>query len=398
VNILVVDDESVIRNGIERTIHKHFPEHRVLLAANPEEAVHLLKTLPIDLVLTDVLMPSMTGLELMEISRKSHAHVKWVVISAYSEFAYAKEAVRLGAKDYLLKPIGKDILIGIIEQLGLDITEENERTKETQLLRRNLRFLREAVFARWASGLDLGGIDLAPFTENHPHFHLVMIRMESDSDTKLEHFIVENVLSELIESTGKGFVTSIDAKSLLGLVTLNDEGGLSRLIEQLRRHLKRYLKAPFQVLHTNRISDLAAVPAEVLNMRKASAYQEYDHYVSGGEQAIEVSLQYIHMHYFTELSLEKVASVVYLNPVYFSQLFKQKTGNGFKEYVIHLRLERAMELLRDSELKIGDISERVGYPDVRHFSQIFRKKTGFTPSEYRQNVSETKSAEQSAKP
>jgi len=164
-NILVVDDESVIRSGIERTIRNQFPEHAVYLAASPEEAVDLLKRVPIDLVLTDVLMPGMTGLELMEISRKSHAHVKWVVISAYSEFSYAREAVRLGAKDYLLKPIGKDSLIQMIGKLGDEIVQENARSKEALLLKSNLRLLREAVFARWASGLDLGGIDLKPFTE-----------------------------------------------------------------------------------------------------------------------------------------------------------------------------------------------------------------------------------------
>jgi two-component system response regulator YesN len=393
-NILVVDDENVIRKGIERTLRKQFPEHRVLLAENPEEAVQLLKGLPIDVVLTDVLMPGMTGLELMQISRKSHAHVKWVVISAYSEFAYAKEAVRLGAKEYLLKPIGKDILIDMIEQLGREVAQESERTKEAQLLKRNLRFLREAVFARWASGLDLGGIDLAPFTENHPQFHLVMVRMESDADTKLEHYIMENVLSELIDSTGKGFVASIDAKSLLGLVTLNEEGGLSQLIEQLRSHLKRYLKAPFQVLHSSLITDLSEVPAQVQQMRKSPATPVN---AGGGVQAVEVALQYIHSHYTAELSLEKVASVVYLNPVYFSQLFKLKTGKGFKDYITHLRFVRAMELLRGTELKVGDISERVGYPDVRHFSQIFRKKTGFTPSEYRQHVSDKASAEPTSK-
>lgn len=388
-NILVADDESVIRSGIERTIHKRFPEHRVVLAANAEEAVHLLRSEPIDLVLADILMPGMTGLELMEVSRKSHGHVKWVVISAYSEFAYAKEAVRLGAKDYLLKPIGKETLIDLVEKMGAEIAEENERKKDDQLLRRNLRFVREAVMARWASDLDLGGIDLAPFTDSHPHFHLVMVRMEGDSDMKLEHFIIENVLSELIETAGKGFVASIDARSLLGLVTLDDRsGGLARLIEQLRLHLKRYLKTPFQVLHTDRITDLGAVPAEVQQMRKSAATQAYDHYASGGDQAIEVALQYIRAHFHEELSLEKVAAIVYLNPVYFSQLFKQKTGNGFKEYVTQLRFDRAMELLRDSELKVGDIAERVGYPDVRHFSQIFRKKTGYTPSEYRQQACE----------
>jgi two-component system response regulator YesN len=178
-------------------------------------------------------------------------------------------------------------------------------------------------------------------------------------------------------------VASIDAKSLLGLATLRDESALNGLIGQLRSHLKRYLKTPFQVLHSERITDVSRVPAEVKRMRTTAASQVYDHYASGGDRAVEVALQYIRAHYNTELTLEKVASIVYLNPVYFSQLFKQKTGQGFKDYVTHLRLERAMELLRDSELKVGEISERVGYPDVRHFSQIFRKKVGLTPSEYR---------------
>jgi len=222
-----------------------------------------------------------------------------------------------------------------------------------------------------------------------------MVRIECDRDVKLEHFIIENVLTELIELSGKGFVASIDAKSLLGLVTLKDENGLSKVVEQLRSHLKRYVKIPFQVLHTDRITDFTEVPAKVLSMRKAAASQVYDHYKSGGDQAIEVAIQYINTHYHRELSLEKVASIVYLNPVYFSQLFKQKTCKGFKEYVTHLRLERAMELLRASELKITDISERVGYPDVRHFSQIFRKKNGITPSEYRQKMGEVESSERS---
>jgi two-component system response regulator YesN len=385
-NILVVDDEEVIRSGIERTIRKGFPQHRIMTAGSPEEAVELLQTLPIDLVLTDVLMPGMTGLELIEISRGRHSHIKWVVISAYSEFAYAQEAVRLGAKDYLLKPIGKDKLIAKIQELESEIARENERNKEEQLLGRNLRFLREAIFARWASDLDLGGIDLAPFVGNHPYFHLIMLRLDSETDLRLEHFIVENVMSELIDSSGEGFVASIDSKSLLGLVTLREEGGLGRLIEQLRSHLKRYLKIPFQVVHSDRITELDAVPEQVKRMHKSSESQVYDHYASGGEKAVEVAIQYIQSHLSAELTLEKVASVVYLNPVYFSQLFKQKTGGGFKEYVTQLRLDRAMELLRQSELKIGEIAERVGYPDVRHFSQIFRKKAGCTPSEYRQST------------
>jgi two-component system response regulator YesN len=194
------------------------------------------------------------------------------------------------------------------------------------------------------------------------------------------------VLSELIDAAGQGFVTSFDAKSLLGLITPKNEEGLFKIIEQLRIHLKRYLKTPFQIIHSERMTEIAAMPAKVQQMRRNSASLVYEQYSSGGEKAIEVALQYIAAHFATELSLEKVASFVYLNPVYFSQLFKQKTGVGFKDFLTQLRLDRAMKLLRDSELKVGDISERVGYLDVRYFSQIFRKKTGFTPSEYRQSV------------
>ncbi|MCU6712097.1 response regulator [Paenibacillus sp. J5C_2022] len=383
-NILVVDDEEVIRTGIERTIRRYFPHYAIYMAADVEEAAELLQRWPMDLVLTDVLMPGMTGLELIELSLKRHSHIQWVVISAHSEFAYAQEAVRLGARDYLLKPIGRDILIGKISELAAEIEQAHERDKEAQLLSRNLHVLRSAVFARLASGLDLGGIDLTSIVGSHPHFQLIMVRMDSDADLTLEHFIVDNVLSELIDQAGEGFVANVYARSLLGLVTLREEGGMRSLIERLRAHLKRYLKIPFQVLHTERMTDLSAVPRQVSHMLKTSESGVYDHCASGGEKAVEVALQYIHARFSSELTLEKVAAVVYLNPVYLSQLFKQKTGGGFKEYVTGLRLERAMEMLWGTELKISDIAERVGYPDVRHFSQVFRKKSGCTPSEFRQ--------------
>lgn len=154
-NILVVDDESIIREGIQRTLSHHFPEYTVHLAAKADEAAWLLRNESIDLVLTDVRMPGMTGLELMELSRGRHPQVKWVVISAYSEFAYAREAVRLGARDYLLKPIGKEALIDMVEQLSAEIEQSTLRSKETHLLRQNVRLLREGVLTRLITGLDL---------------------------------------------------------------------------------------------------------------------------------------------------------------------------------------------------------------------------------------------------
>lgn len=382
--LLIVDDEAVIRDGIKRTLAHHFPDYRIHLAAGPGEAAGMLREFPIQAVLTDILMPGMTGLELMALSRKTHPHVKWVVISAYSEFSYAQEAVRLGAKDYLLKPIGKDALVRMVEQLGEEVARELEHTQETFLLKQNQRFLREAVFQRWASGFDIGGLDIRPFVESYPSFHLIMVRMDSSQSVRLEHFIVENVLGELINRLGSGFVTIHDSMSLLAIVQFQEAGGLEGLLEELRRHLAKYLRIPFQILHTPELKDFNAVPGEVQRMRQASATQSYTAVEGGSDRAVEVGLQYIQARFHEDLSLEKVASVVYLNPVYFSQLFKQKTGSGFKEYIITLRLEQAKRMLLDPKLKLAEISERVGYQDMRHFTQQFRKKFGQTPSQYRE--------------
>ncbi|MEC0226628.1 response regulator transcription factor [Paenibacillus alba] len=383
-DILIVDDETVIREGIQRTLQNRFPEHNIHLAANAEQAIALLRSHRIQIVLTDILMPGMTGLEFMNMSRTRYPHVKWVVISAYSEFSYAQEAVRLGAKDYLLKPIGKEVLGDMIGKLSEEIARETELIEDAELLKANRKYLQEAVFQRFAQGLDTGRIDMGPFMEQHPYFHLIMVKMESDKPVFLENYIIENVLQELIERYGKGFVTVHDNKSLLGLVTLPSGASVNQLVDELRSHLVKYLKVPFQIMNTELIEQFQAVPAEVQRMRQASTTQVYEHHASGSDRSIEVALQYMRTHYQADLSLEKVASIVYLNPVYFSQLFKQKTGQGFKEYVTHLRLEQAKQLLLNPKLKLADVAERIGYQDMRHFSQVFRKKYGVTPSDYRQ--------------
>lgn len=383
-DILIVDDETIILQGIQRTLQNRFPEHTIHLASNAEQAISILRSQTIHIVLTDILMPGMTGLELMNLSRSRHPHVKWVVISAYSEFSYAQEAVRLGAKDYLLKPIGKEVLSEMIRKLSEEIAHDTELIEEAELLKTNRKFLQEAVFQRWVQGLDTGRIDMGPFVEQHRYFYLIMVKMETDKAVFLENFIIENVLLELIESYGKGFVTVHDSKSLLGLVTPPEGTSIAQLIEELRSHLIKYLKVPFQIMSTERIEQFQSVPAEVQRMRQASTTQVYEHHASGSDRSVEVAIQYMRTHYHDDLSLEKVASIVYLNPVYFSQLFKQKTGQGFKEFVINLRLEQAKQLLLNPKLKLADVAERIGYQDMRHFSQVFKKKYGATPSEFRQ--------------
>lgn len=386
-NILIADDEHTIRQGIGRTLHQAWPDSRIYAAASTEEAAGILTEHPVDIVLTDILMPGMDGLEFMRISKRKHPHLQWVVISAHSEFQYAQKAVRLGAKDYLLKPIGKKKLLECVETLAGEVQAESERMKEGKLLKSSLGYLREAVFQRYALGLDTGKLDIRPFVENYPQFHLFMVGMEAvQRKNHLEHFIVENVLSELLDTAGHGFVVSLDRYSLLGIARLQDESEASRLVGQVKEHLRRYLKLPFQAAVSGPHHDFAGIPDAVAALRSSlegSLVSGGDESLKEGIHTVDVALQYIRAHYTEDLSLEGVASVVFLNPVYFSQLFKQKTGQGYKDYVISLRMEQAKKLLLDPQLKLADIADRIGYHDVRHFTQVFRRKCGMTPTEYR---------------
>jgi two-component system response regulator YesN len=388
-NILIADDERVIREGIKRTIKSIYPDYGVHVAASTEEAVKIMEEQSIHIVLTDILMPGMNGLEFMRISKRRYPYVKWVVISAHSEFAYAQEAVRLGARDYLLKPIGKSKLLEIISNLTLEIEQDQKLIKDEDRLRSSLKYLREGVFQRLASGFNLGNLDISQLIEEHPWFYLILLQMDAgDKNVRIEHFIVENVLTELIERDGSGFVVSYDRESLLGLITLRKDARLETFLDDGRTYLKQYLKIPFQMIHSGLSYDINAVPQIVTSLREAVNSQVLDLAPAkgSGEKAIDIALQYVKEHYYEDLSLEKIASVVFLNPVYFSQLFKQKTGQGYKEYVTSLRLEQAKLLLVNSKLKVAEIAERIGYQDMRHFTQMFRKRFLLTPTEYRQQL------------
>lgn len=96
------------------------------------------------------------------------------------------------------------------------------------------------------------------------------------------------------------------------------------------------------------------------------------------------ALAYIHAHYTDDLSLRQVAEHVHLNPSYFSTLFKKETGETFTNYVTRMKLQRAQVLLRNTDMKMTEICQTVGFEDSAYFSSVFKKFFHMSPSEFRQ--------------
>jgi two-component system response regulator YesN len=122
-----------------------------------------------------------------------------------------------------------------------------------------------------------------------------------------------------------------------------------------------------------------------------NALTEYSGDRSENNKFIEKALDYIHEHFSEAISLADVAGQVYRSPEYFSRLFKEATGENFSIYLINYRLLQARTLLTDTDLKITDISFRVGYQNPSYFSRLYKKYMGITPEdERRKNSSKAK--------
>lgn len=261
-NIVIIDDEERVRFLIKGIIPWETLGMRVVdEAGNGLEGLEVCRRLNPDIILTDIRMPGMDGLALLETIKEELPESKVVIISGYDDFSYARRAIKTGAYDYILKPVDEDELIQVLEKTKESIFKEM-KGKE--------------AFCR--------------------------------------------LKKEIVKLSNK----------------LSMEGKEENISEQ------------------------------------------------PGHVAIQKAVQYIHQAYNTELTLEGIAEKVYMNPNYFSELFKQEEGKGFAEYIAGLRIQKAVELLKLPELKISEIGEMVGYMDSNYFTKVFKKRTGLTPSEYRQ--------------
>ncbi len=134
-NILIADDQKHIRDGLQAMLGQ-FPlqlDH-IYCAVSGVEALQILRQHSIQLVITDIRMPDMDGLTLMAHTREERIKVDYLIISGYSDFAYAQKAIELGAKGYLLKPVKREDLQASVEHVLQEV-----RTR--QALTRNMKHI-----------------------------------------------------------------------------------------------------------------------------------------------------------------------------------------------------------------------------------------------------------------
>lgn len=141
--ILIVDDEKLIRKGLQSMLQRYKKNfYDIYLCSDGEQAEKILKETNIDIVITDVRMPKIDGMELINYIKKYHKETAIIILSGYDDFNYAKEAIRCGVKEYLLKPISREKLYECMENIEVEIKKTEEY--ENAYYANQLRFLVKA--------------------------------------------------------------------------------------------------------------------------------------------------------------------------------------------------------------------------------------------------------------
>jgi len=255
--IMIVDDEDIICDGLMSFDWESHGFKAVCSASDGEEALSLMKDTKIDVIITDIKMPVMDGLDLCMHVNRMYPSCKVVLLSGYREFEYAKTAISLGVSEYLLKPVDMNELTALLRKLKKQLDKE------------------------------FG-----------------------------------------VNDTGEGFVAG------------EKSGGIGQC------HHSGYVKYSF---------------------------------------AVQKTIEYIRKHYSEKLTLHDIAENVQLSEGYLCARFSKETGKGFLEFLNEVRIEQAKILLKQTNLKVYEIAEKVGYSNTKYFTDVFKKITGMAPLKFKES-------------
>lgn len=284
--VMIVEDEPRVREGLSESID--WNEHGMELVGTAEnglDGLEAFRRYRPDLVLADVRMPVMDGLQMAEQIVEEQPETLLIVLTGYDEFEYAQKAIRLGVRNYLLKPIGKRQLLEELQSARDDWREALDRKHDTEAIRRSMErqlpVLRSAFMEDWLNG---EGKRTGPIGEKIAFFDLPLDdtglaavavfeldRTESPADDPLLQFAMHNIVSEQLGGCGISHLRG-NGQTVVIYQSVTAKDSLKELllwVERAKREAARYLKVSITVGVGSRVVPLAEVPAVFTEAQQA---------------------------------------------------------------------------------------------------------------------------------
>jgi two-component system, response regulator YesN len=496
--VLIADDEKNIRLGIQAMIKREYPEFTTFIASDGQEALELVQANEPDIVITDIKMPRMDGIQLIKELQQKEIRTSIVILSGYDDFSYAKEAIKNKVKDYLLKPVNRTELFKTLNTIIEELENSQKmtyqhldeyRASQLNYILLNPNIQQEVVedlykkmkIEPYPDGYYVGIIEgdrvaegedflnkisqllpssshTIPFLDNDGRVTIISADIEQffqlkeqlgrdrhliftigvsekkqdirelkknygQAATSLKyHFLYPRRQIILFENVkGKPDVSSLPVdlinkiSNMLGTERENEirtnlrqvmdfdviSHSSINYLENLNREINETIFKGF----FKRLGEESLVTFELLNkidnIYNFDSFHEYFHAledllmriheynkqmksVYSEQKYMDRAIAYIRENYHKDLNLAVVANYISLNYSYFSHMFKEFIGQNFVDYLKMVRVESAKRLLKETDFKILEISEMVGYKNPKQFARVFRDVEGISPKEYRE--------------
>lgn len=415
--LMIVDDEEEIREGLSDLVDWSSLGFMVIeKLQDGQDAIRYLKDHQVDVILTDIKMTYVSGIDLAQYVYNQKLNTKVVILSGFQEFDLARAAIRYNVSHYLLKPTDLEEVALVFNKIGEELAQEKWEREQQYQQNQHVKTLRPLLMEQFFSNLLQNRSKIRNTEELHSKLKQTGLLVDSvnsrccllqaewsdmsSGPVKIKSDIYQSITLAItkereqisyicVHSAERQFfiigialceMTNEQFQKKAEQYFLQIQNSLSALLSLSARLEQFELCATMLVLieTCKRISELSEAEED--------AEEEGVKTYTDERMIIRQAKQFIDEHFETDHSLGEVANHVGLNPVYFSRLFKQETGQTYSDYCTDIRMRKAMDYLKDPKYKIYEIGFLVGYRNTKYFHKLFKRQTGLTPSEYRNQL------------
>jgi len=408
-SLLIVDDEKQIREGLKQIIN--WEDYGITICAEASDGRDALEKIekyhPL-IVLTDIKMPVIDGLGVLETIKTKGIKTCPVVLSGYNDFSLVRQAMKFGAVDYLLKPAGKDELIQVIEEIIDQMSDIEDGTDESF---RGLASARNSFLSR----LVTSGVSAIEYRDKSELLDidfgkqgLAAAKLElkegciSDKLDTSQKVMLLQMCQEYLDNHEMGygfFGSSGDCSIILKNIPKEEAGFVYRKeLTELIELIAEKLGMDLYVSVSGVVSSYRRLPGIIDNITDTLEKRENDSetiviYANEREILLEKSdyskniqeaVNAIRKDYSNaELSLQYLGDMLNVNTAYLGRQFKKEVGISFTDCLNWYRVEKAERLLKQTHIKGVELSKQVGFANYNYFYIVFKKLKGIKPTEVR---------------
>lgn len=411
--LMIVDDEILVRVGMRSLLDWEAHGYTIVAdASDGQQALEMIERHHPDIVFTDLEMHGMNGFDLIQTCTRKYPQVQFVVLSSYNDMDRVKRAMKLGAVDYFFKLEANPAeLLQVLDEVSLQLQKAEEKGSD-MILRQNIQALKRHLitktieqvylsetelleeYAKLQLQVDFGGTYLVLYLSIDNY--VLMQSQQQQLEFPLVKFSMESVICEILRKNRKAEVFDYIDGDLITVIQLPKEAKpyhalslLEKDFEAINEHAKRYLGVSVTGCVTAVSDGAGGLGAAVKAMRKRTYLRlpSENGKLHVNEENVREEIvmvkQYVQAHLHEELSVGKVARVAGMSESYFSHTFKKDVGMSFSDFLNHIRIARAMELLAGSNMRVNEVADAVGIYNTNYFSTLFRKMTGVSPGKFR---------------